>query len=48
MPPAAISTPPTLGEVAQYVKCGFFGDLDTAIIEVTGITEGGMVIPATS
>ena len=37
-----------LGAVAQYVRCGFFGDLDTAIIEVTGITEDGKLIPATS
>jgi succinyl-CoA:acetate CoA-transferase len=37
-----------LGSVAQYVKCGFFGDLDTAIIEVTGITKDGRLIPATS
>ena len=37
-----------LGAVAQYVKCGFFGDLDTAIIEVTGITEDGRLIPSTS
>jgi len=37
-----------LGAVAQYVKCGFFGDLDTAIIEVTGITKDGKLIPSTS
>ncbi|HSL91249.1 MAG TPA: succinate CoA transferase [Candidatus Limnocylindrales bacterium] len=37
-----------LGAVAQYVTCGFFGDLDTAIIEVTGITEDGKLIPSTS
>ncbi len=37
-----------LGSVAQYVKCGFFGDLDTAIIEVAGITENGNLIPSTS
>ncbi|MGE5752887.1 MAG: succinate CoA transferase [Deltaproteobacteria bacterium] len=37
-----------LGAVAQYVKCGFFGELDTAIIEVTGITEDGKLIPSTS
>ncbi len=37
-----------LGTVAQYVRSGFFGDLDVAIIEVTGITEDGKLIPATS
>ncbi|MDD5761412.1 MAG: acetyl-CoA hydrolase/transferase family protein [bacterium] len=37
-----------LGAVAQYVKCGFFGEIDLAIIEVTGITEDGKLIPATS
>jgi succinyl-CoA:acetate CoA-transferase len=37
-----------LGAVAQYVQCGFFGDLDTAVIEVTGITEDGKLIPSTS
>ena len=37
-----------LGSVAQYVRCGFFGDLDTAIIELTGITEDGKLIPSTS
>lgn len=37
-----------LGTVAQYVKSGFFGEIDLAIIEVTGITEDGKLIPATS
>ena len=37
-----------LGAVAQYVQCGFFGEIDLAIIEVTGITEDGKLIPATS
>ncbi|NJD63288.1 MAG: succinate CoA transferase [Deltaproteobacteria bacterium] len=37
-----------LGAVAQYVRCGFFGELDTAIIEVTGVTEDGKLIPSTS
>jgi succinyl-CoA:acetate CoA-transferase len=37
-----------LGTVAQYVKSGFFGDIDIAVIEVTGITEDGKLIPATS
>jgi len=37
-----------LGSVAQYVKSGFFGDLDVAIVEVTGITEDGRLIPSTS
>jgi succinyl-CoA:acetate CoA-transferase len=37
-----------LGTVAQYVKSGFFGDIDVAIVEVTGITEDGRLIPSTS
>jgi succinyl-CoA:acetate CoA-transferase len=37
-----------LGAVAQYVQCGFFGDIDLAIIEVSGITEDGKLIPSTS
>ena len=37
-----------LGSVAQYVKSGFFGDIDVAIVEVTGITEDGRLIPSTS
>lgn len=37
-----------LGAVAQYVRCGFFGEIDMAIIEVAGITEDGKLIPSTS
>jgi succinyl-CoA:acetate CoA-transferase len=37
-----------LGAVAQYVQCGFFGEIDLAIIEVAGITEDGKLIPSTS
>jgi succinyl-CoA:acetate CoA-transferase len=37
-----------LGSVAQYVACGFFGEIDVAIVEVTGITEDGRLIPSTS
>jgi len=37
-----------LGTVAQYVQGGFFGELDVAIIEVTGVTEDGRLIPSTS
>jgi succinyl-CoA:acetate CoA-transferase len=37
-----------LGTVAQYVKSGFFGDIDVAVVEVTGITEDGQLIPSTS
>ncbi len=37
-----------LGSVARNVRCGFFGELDTAIIEVAGITEDGRFIPSTS
>ena len=37
-----------LGSVAQGVKSGFFGAIDVAVIEVTGITEDGRLIPSTS
>ncbi|MFO0582966.1 MAG: acetyl-CoA hydrolase/transferase family protein [Anaeromyxobacter sp.] len=37
-----------LGSVAQYVRSGFFGELDLAIVEVAGITEDGKLIPSTS
>ncbi len=37
-----------LGAVAQYVRCGFFGEIDMAVIEVAGITEDGKLIPSTS
>ena len=37
-----------LGAVAQYVQCGFFGDIDLAIIEVAGVTADGKLIPSTS
>jgi len=37
-----------LSHVAQMVWQGFLGELDFAIIEVTGITESGALIPSTS
>ncbi len=37
-----------LSHVAQMVWEGFFGHLDTAVIEVAGITADGALIPATS
>jgi len=37
-----------LSHVAQMVWEGFFGHLDVAVIEVTGITENGELIPSTS
>ena len=37
-----------LSHVAQMVWEGFFGPLDVALIEVSGITEDGRVIPSSS
>jgi succinyl-CoA:acetate CoA-transferase len=37
-----------LGSFAQGLKAGFFGKLDVAVLEVTGITEDGKLIPSTS
>ena len=37
-----------LSHVAQMVWEGFFGHLDVAVIEVTGITEDGELIPSSS
>lgn len=37
-----------LSHVAQMAWEGFFGHLDTAVIEVTGVTEGGELIPSSS
>src|SRR5664279_1273018 len=37
-----------LSHVAQMVWQGFFGKLDVALIEVTGITEDGHLIPSSS
>ncbi len=37
-----------LSHVAQFVWFGFFGKLDVAVVEVTGILEDGRLIPATS
>ena len=37
-----------LSHVAQHVKFGFFGTLEYAVIEVSGIREDGALIPATA
>ena len=37
-----------LSHVAQFAWSGFLGKLDTAVIEVTGITEEGYLIPSSS
>ena len=37
-----------LSSLAQYAEAGFFGDMDFAIVEVSGITEDGKLIPSTS
>ena len=37
-----------LSHVAQFVWSGFLGKLDTAVVEVTGITEQGHLIPSSS
>ncbi len=37
-----------LSHVAQFVWFGFLGKLDVAVVEVTGITEDGRLIPSSS
>jgi len=37
-----------LSSLAPQVKAGFFGKIDVAIIEISGITESGELIPTTS
>jgi len=37
-----------LSHVAQLVWFGFLGKLDVAVVEVTGITEDGLLIPSSS
>ncbi|MDP3385935.1 MAG: acetyl-CoA hydrolase/transferase family protein [Eubacteriales bacterium] len=37
-----------LSHVPQWIKYGFFGKIDVAIIEAVGITEEGGIIPSTS
>ena len=37
-----------LSHVAQFVWSGFLGKLDTALVEVAGITEDGHLIPSSS
>ncbi|WP_370462572.1 acetyl-CoA hydrolase/transferase family protein [Pseudomaricurvus sp. HS19] len=37
-----------LSEVSQYVWSGFLGNLDIAVIEVTAITEEGLLVPSSS
>lgn len=37
-----------LSQLAVWAKNGFFGDIDFAIVEVSGIDEDGHIIPSTS
>ncbi|HSH26398.1 MAG TPA: acetyl-CoA hydrolase/transferase C-terminal domain-containing protein, partial [Wenzhouxiangella sp.] len=37
-----------LSHVAQHTWFGFFGDIDVAVLEVTGIDEDGRLIPSSS
>jgi succinyl-CoA:acetate CoA-transferase len=37
-----------LGHVAQFVRFGFLGKLDIALVEVIGVLEDGQLIPSTS
>lgn len=37
-----------LSHIEQQVRLGFFGEMNVAIIEVTGITEDGKLIPSMS
>jgi succinyl-CoA:acetate CoA-transferase len=37
-----------LSHVAQMAWEGFFGDLDVAVVEVSGVTEDGLLIPSSS
>ena len=37
-----------LSHVAQHVWFGFYGEIDTAVVEVAGIREDGTLIPSTS
>ena len=35
------------GKVSQYARRGYYGKIDAAVIEATGINEQGQIIPAT-
>lgn len=37
-----------LSQVAQQAKFGFYGDIDTAVIEVAAIRQDGTLVPSTS
>jgi succinyl-CoA:acetate CoA-transferase len=37
-----------LSHVAEFVRYGFLGDINVAVIEVVGVTEEGHLIPSTS
>jgi Acetyl-CoA hydrolase len=37
-----------LSHVAQHVWFGFYGDIDTAVVEVSAIREDGSLVPSTS
>lgn len=37
-----------LGHVGQQARSGFFGNIDTAVIEISAILEGGRLVPSSS
>jgi succinyl-CoA:acetate CoA-transferase len=37
-----------LGHVGQQARCGFFGDIDVAVVEVAAILEDGRLVPSSS
>ena len=37
-----------LSHVAQHTWFGFYGDIDTAVVEVSAIREDGLLVPSTS
>ncbi len=39
---------PHIGSLSRIVRAGFLGELDVALVEVTGVTEDGRLIPSTS
>ncbi len=39
---------PHIGSLSRIVRAGFLGEIDVALVEVTGVTEDGRLIPSTS
>ena len=37
-----------LGQLAQNIRCGFYGKIDVAIVEAAAVTENGGIIPTTA